>query len=798
MSNAMNDPVIKSVHSSEVVRTSESETRSYMQRDSEYSWEQAVRVLRKNRKFALALAGGLTLLILVGALLMKNSFQPVARLDIEPPTSGIKTLHEIESTADAENEDYLETQVQILKSDALAVSVIRELKLDKAASNDAVSGQQGQNDSKQNPGARPGDTSSSSSPYLREQLQLATLSPAESKALDKFRRNLSVSTIHNTRLVEISYASNDAKEAQRVTNVVVARFIDNGYKQRYTTTMQMSAWLSSQLNELRQKLEASNQAVSDYQKKYGLIELDDHDVPMSQLMSEVNHQLSDAQANRIESEAFARMVEMGQTDSIPQVRDNQVYQNLTLRYADLRAQLAQAKTVYGDANSNVKKLEEQASETARQIDAERARIAERLRTSFAAAKEREKLMLRSREKLRKQMGAVSSQIVGYHLLKNDAIANAELYNTLQGRLQEAGIYAGLKATNIRVVDLATNLQKPTAPNRPLLVTGGAFFSCIFAVFACFMRESLNNTVRTPDDIKSWIGLRSLAQLPVINSEVSINRSPKSAISEWLHPRVDVLRDSAASDYTLMKPLSMEAEAMRDLRTALLSSRAQALPQIILISSSMEGEGKTTVATNFAIALSQLGRTCLIDADLRRPAVTRAFAMNETVGLSEVLSGTVQLAEILVPVSKTPNLWILPSGQSAESPADVLASDRINKLCRELRAEFNYVVIDSPPVIRFSDARFLSQFADEVVLVGRYGVTTRRALQRSVELLREIDAPVAGVVLNAIDLSSPDYHYFTYGYSKGIDKRADERSDRPPSSPFSSGGNTQTKSKSAHA
>jgi capsular exopolysaccharide synthesis family protein len=790
----MNEPIFKPVHSAAVVRANDGEARSYIQRDSEYSWEQAVRVLRKNRTFALALAGGLTLLFLLASLSMKNCFQPVARLDIEPPTSGIKALHEIESTAEAENQDYLETQVQILKSDALAVSVIRELKLDK----DAASGQPIQHDSAQNPSGLLDDTSSPSSPYLREQLQLASLSPAESRTLDKFRRNLSVNTIHNTRLVEVSYASIDPKQAQQVTNLVVARFIDNGYKQRYTTTMQMSAWLSSQLNELRRNLEASNQAVSDYQKKYGLIELDDRDVPMSQLMSEVNHQLSDAQANRIESEAFARMVELGQTDSIPQVRDNQVYQNLALRYADLRAQLAQAKTVYGDSNSNIKKLEEQASETARQIDAERDRIAERLRTSFAAAKEREKLMLRSREKLRKQMGTVSSQIVGYHLLKNDAMANAELYNTLQGRLQEAGIYAGLKATNIRVVDLATNLQKPTTPNRPLLVTGGAFFSCIFAVFACFVRESLNNTLRTPDDVKSWIGLRSLAQLPLINSQYSIDNRAKSAISEWLRPRLDALNENGA-DHTLMTPLSLEAEAMRDLRTALLSSRAQALPQVILISSSMEGEGKTTVATNFAIALSQLGRTCLIDGDLRRPAITRAFGMNETVGLSEVLSGSILLADVLVPASKTPNLWILPSGQPTESPADVLASDRINKLCSELRGEFNYVVVDSPPVIRFSDARFLSQFADEVVLVGRYGVTTRRALQRSVELLREIEAPVAGVVLNAIDLSSPDYHYFTYGYSKGIDRRTDERSDRPPSSPFSpSNKNAQTKSKSAHA
>ena len=785
------------VHDAELVRVQEHLHNRVLALEPEFSWEQAVRVLRKNRNFAVALAGGLTFLILVVSLTIKDSYQPVARLDIEPPSSGIKTLHEIESATDFENQDYLETQVQILKSDALAVSVIRDLKLDRESST-----MPGANVPSLTPGsdkpAVPDSAAFLTGSYLREQFELASLSPAESRALDRFHKSLSVNTVHNTRLVEVSYASPDTLQAQRITNAVVSRFIDNGYKQRYATTMQMSAWLSSQLSELRRRLEASNQAVSDYQKRYGLVELDDRDVPMSQLMGEVNHQLSEAQANRIEAEAFVRMIKFGQADAIPMVRDDQVYQNLTLRYADLRAQLEQAKTVYGDANANVKKLEAQTAEIAHQINAERARINDRLRTSFAAATERESLMMRNREKLRQQMGAVNSQLVGYHLLKNDAQANAELYNTLQGRLQEAGIYAGLKASNIRVVDLATNLQKATTPNRPLLVASGGFLSCLLALFACFVKESLNNTVRTPDDVKSWVGLRSLALLPVMRSEGPAGRTLKSSISEWLHPKVYVIDQSEASTHALMKPMSAASEAVRDLRTALLSSRAQNVPHLILISSSMEGEGKTTVATNLAVALSQIGRTCLVDGDLRRPTVTRSFGIIATRGLSDVLRGTLNLSEALVSVTETSNLWILPGGEAVESPADVLASLQIDKLCAELRRIFDYVVIDSPPVIRFSDARFLSQLADEVVLVGRYGVSTRRAMQRSVELLREVEAPIAGVVLNAIDLSSPDYHYFTYGYSKGIDRQTGKKFEVPPSSPFGSADTQQEKSKSAHA
>lgn len=707
-----------------------------------FSWEQVARVLRKNRMVGLLVAGAVLAPFLVAALLLRDVYRPTARLDIEPPSSGIKPLHEIENSLPSENQDYLETQVQILKSDALAVSVIRDLGLAGPAKADAPNSE--------NP----------SNAYLRDQLKLSTLAPSEALALDRFRKALSVDVVRNTRLVEVGYSSHDRDEARRVTNAIVNRYIEDGFKHRYNSTMQVSDWLSSQLNDLRLRLEQSNRAVSDYQKKYGLVELDDRDVPLSQLMSEVNHQLSEAQANRIESEAYVRMVADGQTDSIPAAKDDQVYQNLLIRSAETKAQLAQAKTVYGDANTNVRKLEGESGELTKQIATERERIAERLRTTFSASKEREKLMLQSRERLRRQMGSVSSQLVGYHLLKNEAMANAELYNTLQGRLQEAGIYAGLKSSNIRVVDLAPNLQKPVSPNRPLVLSGAFFLALIAGVLGCFVKESFDNTVRTPDDVKAWIGLRSLAILPTMENNGHF--AQKTVQTLLVDP---ASANKRPNQITLMEPLSAGSEAMRDLRTSLLSSKSGKLPEVVLISSSIEGEGKSTVAVNFALSLAQLGKTCLIDADLRRSTVSAGFGVENKAGLSDILQKGATLSASLLPTTLDANLWILPSGKPAESPADVLASSRIGDLCRELKRDFKFVVIDSPPVIRFSDARTLSRLADEVVLVGRYGITTKRAVQRSAELLLEAQAPVAGFVLNGIDLSSSDFQFFNYGYSK---------------------------------
>jgi capsular exopolysaccharide synthesis family protein len=186
---------------------------------------------------------------------------------------------------------------------------------------------------------------------------------------------------------------------------------------------------------------------------------------------------------------------------------------------------------------------------------------------------------------------------------------------------------------------------------------------------------------------------------------------------------------------------------------------------------MEGEGKTTVAVNFSAALAKLGSTCLVEADLRQPTVANVFNIEQKAGLADVLNGAISLPDALTHVPGFRDLEVLPCGSIPESPADVLSLPLMSEILETMRTQFDYVVIDSPPVIRFCDARFLSSLADKVVLVGRHGVTTRRAMQRAIELLKDAHASIAGVVLNDVDLSSPDYHYYSYGYSRWKPKRS---------------------------
>jgi len=726
-----------------------------------FTWEQAIRILRKKGRYALLFAGALIATIVALALSMKDFYQPVARLQIDPANGGIKSSQEIEEARITESQDYLETQAQILRSDSLAVSVIRKLHLD---TNPAFVGRAASGKNQPSP---PSSQPTNNANFLQEQFDLAERTPLQSIALETLHGGLKVNPIRNSHLIEVSFSSHDPQLAQAVTNTLVTQFIDQNFRHRYAATMQASEWLSTQLNDLREKVQEANLSVAKYQKQFGLVETDEHDVPLAQLMNEVNHQLSDAQANRIEAEAYVRMLDQGQSESIPAVRDDLVYQNLMTRYADARAQLAQARTVYGDENSNVKKLENEVSEFSAQVEAERTRMVNRVRTSYAAARSREEMMLAARERLKTQMGDATSHMVAYRVLRNEALAKSELYNTLQARLIEAGIYTGLRSSNISVVDLAALLPRPTGPHRTIIIVAGAMVSCILAVLLAFVLESFDNTVRSPDDLRDWTGLPSLGIVPTMAKAQETDRGlalPALGSAKALKAPFE---GASLPRLFLSKSHTAQAEAMRELRTALLFSRPGEQPRVILVSSSAANEGKTTIAANLATVLAERGKTCLVESDFRRPMLASAFSLKPRVGLCQVLSGEVSLDQALINLPESPNLWLLPSGPTTPKAEDLIDSEHMKALVIALRDSFGFVVIDSPPVILFSDARVLSTLTDRVVLVGRYGLTTRRAITRCAQILDEVGAPAMGVVLNDIDLASPDYHYYNYGFSRSM-------------------------------
>ncbi len=699
---------------------------------AEVEWIRALNILRKHWRISALFAAVLTFTVIVVVFSLEPVYEPVARIEVDPPGETFS----LESRASGSDSEYLETQAQNLKSDKLAMDVIRRLHLD------------------QNPSiVASGDKTSKAGEQA-----LYQLSPAEHSALRAFRSHLTVKRDTSSRLIGVSFASNDPKMAALVTNTVVNAFIDDTYRDQHDSIMQSTEWLSRQLDDIRARMVESNRVLAEFQKSIGVADLDSNKSTFTEQMAELNRQLTQAQADRIQLEALLKSVQAGSPDVLPEIRNNPVVQQLSTRLAELRAELSQAKVIYGTNHPNVKKLQNQVDELQSQLESQKTAVLGSIRTSYSAARAREQLM----DSQMKDATNSLSQMGRYNALKAEATANSELYNSLFAKVKEAGIAAASKSSNLRVVDEAHVLDSPTRPNRLMAILVGLLAALVGGVGIAFLREQFDTRIFTPEDMRNWTGSSNVSIVPLF-----LAADGKLLPGAKQDGKPVVSSDGtlpAGVDFLLDRPHSPEAEALRSLYTSVMLSRPGNPPQVLLVASSFPGEGKTTVAVNLAIAMAQHGSTCLVDADLRRGRVASALGIPNSLGLTDVLNETTSLDRVLVRVPSLPNLTVVPAHAGSARAGQLVCSDLMPKVLADLRRQFQFVVIDCAPILPFADGRVLSSLADGLIFVGRSGITTREVVQQSVRLLNEVHAaPILEFVLNAADISSPQYRYYQYGY-----------------------------------
>src|SRR5208282_5202999 len=344
-----------------------------------------------------------------------------------------------------------------------------------------------------------------------------------------------------------------------------------------------------------------------------------------------------------------------------------------------------------------------------------------------------------------------------------------LYEGLLTKLKEAGISAGLRSSNIRVVDPAMIPSSPSRPAKARNVALAFLVGLVGGIGLALMREYLDNTVKTPDDIESLSRLPSLAVVPQFVGSDGSGKKKKGLFQGFASSNGHQRRIELVAQHL---PKSQMSEAFRALRTALLLSRPDHPPQVILVTSALPREGKTTAAANLAVTLAQLGdKTVLVDADLRKPGIGRLLNLGtgKYAGLSSYLAGVSSLDLVIVPHPAIPNLAAIPTGPLPPNPADLLSSHRLTDAIAELRTKYKFIVMDSPPIMAATDAVILSVQADGVLLVVRSGETPKEAFTRTRDLLTSVKSRLLGVILNAVDASAPDYYYsyryypYSYGY-----------------------------------
>jgi succinoglycan biosynthesis transport protein ExoP len=701
-------------------------------------------ILRKHQWLILSFLLAVVTIVSIATFRMQPVYVATARIEMDPPNASILPFQGMDPYGyELDIENSIETQSKILTSETLALQTIRSSGL----------------------GARP-EFASPSGPSEA----LATGSLENQKRppeLGAFLGSLSVKRVPNSRLLDVSFESTDPQFAARVVNEHIRNYQDQNIRSHYDETTRATTWLRNELEELKITVQQSEDKRIAYERKNQIWTLDDKSNITTQRLADVNKELTDAQSERMRKEALFQFAKAGDIANVPQLRENPTLQSLTQKRQATAEAYTEALNQYGPNFPKVQRLQGQLKDLDELIQKENVNSLNRIETEYRESRQRELLLVQALDEQKAAANEMAERMVEYNILKREAEASKALYDGLMTKLKEVGISAALQSSNTHVVDPA---MIPTYPSRPAKARNIALaflVGLVGGIGLALMREYLDNTVKTPDDIETLARLPSLAVVPQFagsNGNGSRRRLLQGISANGHEKRIELVAQHL--------PKSQMSEAFRALRTSLLLSQPGRPPQVILVTSALPREGKTTAAANLAVTLAQLGdSTVLVDADLRKPGVGRLLNMasGKYAGLSSYLAGVSSLDLVTVPHPDIPNLAAIPTGPLPPNPADLLSSHKLAEAIAELRTKFKFVVIDSPPIMAATDAVILSVQTDGVLLVVRSGETPKEAFTRTRDLLVSVKCHILGVVLNAVDSGAPDYYYsyryypYSYGY-----------------------------------
>ncbi len=679
---------------------------------------------------------------------MKPVYRATSRLEIDAETPMLQSLVENLRNPQAEAiETFLVTQTQVLASDNLAWQTIEQLHL---ADNPAFTGNL--------PRRREG---SSDDPYfLRNHLTRL------------FGGDLSVDLRRNSHVVNVGFESTDPRIAAHVVNALVENYIEYNFRTKYDATRQASGWMEQQLDEMKATVERSQQTLVDYERANSMVTSSDKgrdgaDVSEHRL-SELTSDLTKAQDYLAEKQALYQQANAN-PNAIALLAQDDLLQSFEEKSTDINALYIDASTAYGPKFPKVVRLKQQLDQIQTLIRDERNRQVERIRRDYEAALGREKLLLQRIEEQKLEVGRMQQLSIQHNLLKRDFETNQQLYQNLLTTLKDATVTAGLRATNIHVVDSAVPPSAPIRPKKALYLALGLMGGLTLGTALAFARDSVARsriTVRTPEEVQKFLNLPALALIPAWRPNGGRQHYPLAKPNSAHVEASQTDGGKPTAPIVLSQPTSAIAESYRALRTSIRFSSADRPPRVLLVTSSQPKEGKTFTAMNLATVVAPTtSRVLLVDCDMRAPKVASKLGLREEKGISGVLSGVYEAAEAIQEVEGCPHLWVLPCGPRPPNPAELLASQKMQFLIQEFREQFDQIVIDSPPVLLVTDAALLAPLTDGVVLVLESGALAPTALVRAHGILCSTGARVLGVAINKVDFAGEGYYGGYYGYGR---------------------------------
>lgn len=687
-------------------------------------------------------------LTLAAAALLSSTWRYRSVGEIEVQKDSISSLGLQPGGGDApsdavEENMILQTQAKILESDSLALRVIKELQLDKTSDYQPkwspigwVLGYLGPKGIADPPGGTLDE-----SPHWRH------------RVLRVFHSKLRVRPVAGTRLIDVEYLSPNPQLAAEVVNHLMQGLVETGFEVRYKATMQTSSWLSKQLDDLRAQTQDLQAKVAKLRQESGVFALGEEDKdgkdqvysPTLDKLQMATQAVSQAQSNRILKGAIYDAVKTGNPELISGLSGNAMLansgsgvsnsllliQNLRLQEANLKGQLNELSAKFGPAYPKLAEARSNLKATQDAIAAEITRVGERAHNDYVVADQAERDSRKAFEEQKSQAEMLNNKTIEFQMVKQEADQTGSLYDDLLRHLKESGLLAGLRSTNISIVDPGRASDKPAKPIPLLYLFAAIAGGLVVGSVGALLREVTDNKVHDVRKVTGELGTVPLGVLPFVKKTKQIGSR------STLLPRRKVLSFPTFNDSH-----SLFAESLRSLRTSLMLN-SDAPPRSLLITSPSAGEGKSFLSWNLAIVFAQQGkRVLLCDADLRNPRLHQALGYTPDRGLSTLLERPKETLDssAILPVKEVPNLYLMPAGPLPGSPADLLASTSMASLLRMWETQYDLILLDAPPVLPFTDAVLLSSIADSVLLVAWHQRTQLTALQKSYRILDQVRSP----------------------------------------------------------
>jgi capsular exopolysaccharide synthesis family protein len=689
---------------------------------SHYLW-----ILKRHRWKMLAFVLACVLATFVVAKRLTPIYESTATIDVDRQTpTGIIGQDSVRMASN-DADQYIATQMDLIKSDSVLRPVVQKYNLREIEKDQFEAGPQSAD---------------------REDAPITL-------------RRLDVTRPSNTYLLLINYRSTNARLAADVANGIANSYLDHSYTIKFQSTSGVSHFMEKQMEDLKAKMERSSTALAQFEKELNVIDPEQKTSILSGRLVQLNTEFTNAQAERVRKEAAYNSMKSGSIDAAMISTQGDALKRLTEQSNEARQRLNETQTHYGPGHPEYRKAAAQVEELSRQLEETRSSIQQRIQIEYRQAVERENMLRDAVNQTKAEFDRLNARSFDYQALKQEADADKKLYDELFRKIKEAGINAGFQNSTVRLADAARPALRPVFPNIKIFLAIAFAASTFLAVAAAIVSDSLDKTIRDPEQVSRLLKTEVVGTLP--GMKTWRNRlNPVSSVS------MDLARiDAGAAD----RSFSSYEEAIRTLRNSILLSDFDRRLRSLLITSASPAEGKTTVAAHLAAAhAEQHHKTLLIDCDLRRPSLHRLFNLSPTEGLTNVLTQATPWEEAVVKSANKGDLDFLPAGPPSRRAADLLGKN-LPQILEEAGSRYDLIIVDAPPLLGFPEPLQMAANVDGVVIVTRAGQTNRNAIASVLATLSRLRANVIGMVLNDVKRETGEgYYYYNY-YSSYYNDRS---------------------------